>query len=149
MNIDLHSHFFPVEALQNPGKYQERAPKIVLDKGKLKVTSQIGIRPGLDAGAYDAWGASRRWTRCELISRRFRRRRSCYFTGKSRRWRPTFRASKTKQFKRSSKSIQIVSSVSERAATKRLRGHCHCRGGKKYGLERVGDRQCRGEQAAA
>ena len=54
MNIDLHSHFFPVEALSNPGKYQDRAPKIVLDKGKLSVTSQIGMRAGLGEGAYDA-----------------------------------------------------------------------------------------------
>jgi len=54
MNIDLHSHFFPLEALQNPGKYENRAPKVVLDKGKLSVTSQIGFRPGLGAGAYDA-----------------------------------------------------------------------------------------------
>src|SRR3990170_2847738 len=53
MNIDLHSHFFPIEALQNPGKYQDRAPKIVLDKDKLSVTSQIGMRGGLGAGAYD------------------------------------------------------------------------------------------------
>src|SRR5688572_4546053 len=53
MNIDFHSHFFPVEALQNPGKYESRAPKIVLDKGKLSVTSQIGSRPGLGPGAYD------------------------------------------------------------------------------------------------
>jgi aminocarboxymuconate-semialdehyde decarboxylase len=53
MNIDLHSHFFPLEALQSPGKYEDRAPKLVLDKGKLSVTSQIGFRPGLGAGAYD------------------------------------------------------------------------------------------------
>lgn len=53
MVVDLHSHFFPVEALQNPGKYLDRAPKLVLDKGKLSVTSQIGRRPGLGAGAYD------------------------------------------------------------------------------------------------
>jgi aminocarboxymuconate-semialdehyde decarboxylase len=53
MNIDLHSHFFPVEALSNPGKYQNRAPNIVLDKDKLSVTSQIGRRAGLGAGAYD------------------------------------------------------------------------------------------------
>ena len=53
MNIDLHSHFFPVEALQNPGKYEDRAPKVVLDNGKLSVTSQIGFRPGLGPGAYD------------------------------------------------------------------------------------------------
>ena len=54
MNIDLHSHFFPIEALSNPGKYQDKAPKIELDKGKLKVTSQIGVRAGLGEGAYDA-----------------------------------------------------------------------------------------------
>ena len=53
MNIDLHSHFFPLEALQSPGKYEDRAPKLVLDKGKLSVTSQIGFRSGLGAGAYD------------------------------------------------------------------------------------------------
>ena len=53
MNIDLHSHFFPIEALSNPGKYQNRAPKMVLDNGKLSVTSQIGMRAGLGAGAYD------------------------------------------------------------------------------------------------
>lgn len=53
MNIDLHSHFFPVEALQNPGKFENRAPKLVLTDGKLSVTSQIGSRPGLGAGAYD------------------------------------------------------------------------------------------------
>ena len=53
MKIDLHSHFFPVDALQNPGKYENRAPKIVLDSGKLSVTSQIGSRPGLAPGAYD------------------------------------------------------------------------------------------------
>ena len=53
MNIDLHSHFFPIDALQNPGKFEHRAPKIVLENGKLSVTSQIGFRPGLGAGAYD------------------------------------------------------------------------------------------------
>ena len=53
MNIDLHSHFFPVEALQHPGKYENRAPKLVLENDKLSVTSQIGFRPGLGAGAYD------------------------------------------------------------------------------------------------
>ena len=53
MNIDLHSHFFPVDALQNPGKFENRAPKLVLNGGKLSVTSQIGSRPGLAAGAYD------------------------------------------------------------------------------------------------
>ena len=53
MNIDLHSHFFPIAALQHPGKFENRAPRIVLDKDKLSVTSQIGTRAGLGAGAYD------------------------------------------------------------------------------------------------
>ena len=53
MNIDLHSHYFPVEALQRPGKFENRAPKIVLEGDKLSVTSQIGMRGGLGAGAYD------------------------------------------------------------------------------------------------
>ena len=53
MNIDLHSHFFPVDALQNPGKFENRAPKLSLNQGKLSVTSQIGSRAGLMAGAYD------------------------------------------------------------------------------------------------
>ena len=53
MNIDLHSHFFPVDALRNPGKFRERAPKLVIEQGKLSVTSQIGMRTGLGAGAYD------------------------------------------------------------------------------------------------
>ena len=53
MNIDLHSHFFPVEALQNPGKYESHAPKLALENSKLSVTSQIGVRAGLGAGAYD------------------------------------------------------------------------------------------------
>ena len=53
MIIDLHSHFFPVDALQNLGKYQDHAPKIVLDQDKLSVASQIGMRSGLGAGAYD------------------------------------------------------------------------------------------------
>ena len=53
MNIDLHSHFFPVEALQSSGKYENRTPKFGLDKGKLSVTTQIGSRRGLGPGAHD------------------------------------------------------------------------------------------------
>ncbi len=69
MNIDLHSHFFPVETLQHPDKYQDRAPKLVLDHGKLSVTSQIGARGGLGAGAYDPTARTFRASRM----RRFRR----------------------------------------------------------------------------
>ena len=53
MIIDLHSHFFPIEALQNLGRFHDHAPKIVLDQGQLTVASQIGMRSGLGAGAYD------------------------------------------------------------------------------------------------
>ncbi len=53
MNIDLHSHFFPVEALQNPGRFEIHAPKLTLVNDKLSVTSKIGSRPNLAAGAYD------------------------------------------------------------------------------------------------
>jgi len=53
MNIDLHSHFFPIEALSSPGKYTEHAPKIRLEKGRLTVTSGGGTRGGLGEEAYD------------------------------------------------------------------------------------------------
>ena len=53
MNIDVHSHFFPVSALQNPGKYENHAPEIVFRGDTLSVRSRIGFRPGLGAGAYD------------------------------------------------------------------------------------------------
>jgi aminocarboxymuconate-semialdehyde decarboxylase len=54
MNIDIHSHFFPIEALGSPGKFHDKAPKIQLEKGKLTVTSGGGMRGNLGAGAYDA-----------------------------------------------------------------------------------------------
>jgi aminocarboxymuconate-semialdehyde decarboxylase len=57
MNVDLHSHFFPVEALHKPGRYQDKAPKIELEKDKLTVTSRGGMRGNLSEGAYD--GAAR------------------------------------------------------------------------------------------
>jgi aminocarboxymuconate-semialdehyde decarboxylase len=54
MNIDLHSHFFPVEAFGHPGNYQAKAPKIQLEKGKLTVASGGGMRGNMGEGAYDA-----------------------------------------------------------------------------------------------
>jgi hypothetical protein len=53
MNIKLHSHFFPVEALQKPGKFESRAAKLMMADGKLSMTSRIGSIPGLGTGAYD------------------------------------------------------------------------------------------------
>src|SRR5207245_9811121 len=54
MNIDLLSHCYPSEALQNAGKYQDKARKIVLDKGRLTVTSGGGMRGNLAPSAHDA-----------------------------------------------------------------------------------------------
>ena len=54
MNIDLHSHFFPIEALRSLAKYRDKAPKIVVEKGKLTITSGGGMRGNLSEGAYDA-----------------------------------------------------------------------------------------------
>ncbi len=53
MVIDLHAHFFPIEALQNCAQFADKAPKIVLDNGRLTVTSGAGTRANLAAGAYD------------------------------------------------------------------------------------------------
>ena len=53
MNIDLHSHFFPVGAFQYPGKDENRERDLVLQDGTLTDRSRIGFRPGLGAGAYD------------------------------------------------------------------------------------------------
>ncbi len=53
MIIDLHSHFFPIDVLGHFGRYEERAPKITLEGEKLSVASRIGVRAGLEAGAYD------------------------------------------------------------------------------------------------
>jgi hypothetical protein len=55
MNIDFHSHFFPIEALGNPHRYQAKAPTIQLENGKLTVTSGGGMRGNLGEGAYDAF----------------------------------------------------------------------------------------------
>ena len=54
MNVDLHSHFFPIEALSHPTKHQDKAPKIRLQEGALTVTSGGGMRGNLSEGAYDA-----------------------------------------------------------------------------------------------
>ncbi|HEY2987255.1 MAG TPA: amidohydrolase family protein [Candidatus Binatia bacterium] len=54
MNIDIHSHFFPVEAFQRAGKYRDKAPQVVLKDGRCTVTSGGGMRRNLAAGSYDA-----------------------------------------------------------------------------------------------
>ena len=54
MNIDLHSHFFPVEAFQSAGKYRDKVPQAALQNGRLTVTSGGGMRGNLAEGSYDA-----------------------------------------------------------------------------------------------
>ena len=54
MNIDIHSHFFPIEALRNAGKYQDKAPKILEENGRYTVISGGGKRGNLNEGAYNA-----------------------------------------------------------------------------------------------
>lgn len=54
MNIDLHSHFFPIDAFRKAERYQENAPKVLLENGRLTLLSRGGKRGNLSAGAYDA-----------------------------------------------------------------------------------------------
>ncbi len=54
MNIDLHSHFFPIDAFQKAERYQENTPKVLLENGRLTLLSRGGTRGNLSAGAYDA-----------------------------------------------------------------------------------------------
>ena len=54
MNVDIHSHFFPIEALRGARKYQDKAPEIVLENRKCSVISGGGQRGNLSEGAYNA-----------------------------------------------------------------------------------------------
>jgi len=54
MNIDLHSHFFPVEAFQSAGKFRDKAPGAELAGGRLTIKSGGGTRANLTAAMYDA-----------------------------------------------------------------------------------------------
>ena len=53
MNIDLHSHFFPLEAFQKATKFQGHGPEIKLTDGRYSVTSRGGSRGNLSEGAYN------------------------------------------------------------------------------------------------
>ena len=54
MNIDIHSHFFPLDAFREAEKYGENAPKVTLEDGRLAVVSGGGKRGNLSEGAYNA-----------------------------------------------------------------------------------------------
>ena len=119
MNIDLHSHFFPVEALQNPGKYENRTPKLVLDKGKLSVTSQIGSRPGLRAGAYDPVARIKALDEMQIDMQAISPSPILLFYWEEPRWPRTLRASRTRRFKTSSKASGSLRWFRQRAAAER------------------------------
>ena len=53
MNIDIHSHFFPLDAFRKADKYRETAPKVTLENGRYAVASGRGKRGNLSEGAYD------------------------------------------------------------------------------------------------
>jgi aminocarboxymuconate-semialdehyde decarboxylase len=53
-NIDLHSHFVPVEAFQSAGRYRDKAPTVAVQNGRLTLTSGGGMRPNMAEGSYDA-----------------------------------------------------------------------------------------------
>jgi aminocarboxymuconate-semialdehyde decarboxylase len=54
MRIDIHSHFFPIDAFQNAGKFQHRAPKVTQENGRYSVVAGGGSRGNLQEGAYAA-----------------------------------------------------------------------------------------------
>ena len=66
MNIDLHSHFFPIEAFQKAARYRDKAPRVALEGGRLTVASGGGARGGLAAGAYDAAARIRELDRMKI-----------------------------------------------------------------------------------
>lgn len=53
MNIDLHSHFFPIEAFQSASKFRDRAPSAERSGGRLTIKSGGGTRANLTAAMYD------------------------------------------------------------------------------------------------
>jgi aminocarboxymuconate-semialdehyde decarboxylase len=54
MIIDIHSHFFPIEAFQSAGRYRDKAPQVTLQDGRCSVSSGGGARRNLAPGSYDA-----------------------------------------------------------------------------------------------
>ena len=54
MKIDIHSHFFPIDAFQNSDKFQDPAPKVTEENGQYSVVTGGGSRGNLREGAYAA-----------------------------------------------------------------------------------------------
>ena len=82
MKIDIHSHFFPIDAFQNSDKFQDHAPKITQENGQYSVVAGGGSRGNLQEGAYAAEARMRELDKLGSTSKRFRRHQSSYTTGK-------------------------------------------------------------------
>jgi aminocarboxymuconate-semialdehyde decarboxylase len=54
MNIDLHSHFFPIEAFEGAAQHRDKAPRATLADRRLTIRSGGGTRGNLGAAMYDA-----------------------------------------------------------------------------------------------
>ncbi len=53
MNVDLHSHFFALEAFQKAQQFRQHAPEITLTDGQYSVSCPGGSRGNLGEGAYN------------------------------------------------------------------------------------------------
>src|SRR5262249_49446003 len=54
MNIDLHSHFFPIDAFDRAAQHRARARSAPLADRRLTIRSAGGTRGNLGAAMYDA-----------------------------------------------------------------------------------------------
>jgi len=54
MNVDLHSHFFPLDAFRKARRFEDHAPQFVVENGRISVVTRGGARGNLAEGAYDA-----------------------------------------------------------------------------------------------
>jgi aminocarboxymuconate-semialdehyde decarboxylase len=54
MNIDLHSHFFPIDVFRDAGQHRDKAPRATIADGRLTIRSGGGTRANLGAVMYDS-----------------------------------------------------------------------------------------------
>jgi aminocarboxymuconate-semialdehyde decarboxylase len=66
MNIDIHSHFFPLDAFRKAEKYRDSAPKVTLEKERYTVASRAGTRGNLGEGAQNAQARMRELDRMSI-----------------------------------------------------------------------------------
>jgi aminocarboxymuconate-semialdehyde decarboxylase len=66
MNIDMHSHFFPLDAFRKAEKYRASAPKVILENERYTVASRGGTRGSLGEGAHNAQARIRELDRMSI-----------------------------------------------------------------------------------